>query len=713
MWPACGWLSLNATVQVRSGALGPDVRLRLETNQYGCALGAVAPQFDVPCDPANDLPSIPGLVGNTDCVPTGSFNACVSVLSELPISTDCRAGGLCEALGKTAQCDATSACAVGGLVLPLGASLGHYDATGFAGEVLFGWADTPNPGTNPDGTYIMPTPTSQAAGPVGLRFYLNGAVIGLECLMAVDSGGVEGVGVPGQASPTPDAALVAFPLGSARSACYGVTCPDDGNECTDAYCDFSDGSCNPTPSYLNGVSCEFGLLDGVCADGACVSVCAALAEGTSCDFGGLEGVCSGGTCVDICDAVAEGTPCDFGGLPGTCSGGDCLCVDGTLCDFGGLEGICSEGACVLLCEGAPDGTSCDFGGNPGACSAGACVSACDALDCDDGNWCTDDYCVIAEGVCDHEPVNTGLACDGGTGVCQAGVCEFFPIDAPPQTKTIEVACRNSLTGELAFSPFELTVDPNPSITGASVSLDGIAHVDEMLLDLALANVPGGTVFAQVLDVKSTVRVRSGAMGPDVVLELEPMPYECLLSRYDPGFSGPCDPANDLPSIPGNRGNVDCVPTGSFNPCSRIVNLPTSTDCTVGGVCDQLGKGPGTYQCDANGLCVTGGLSLPLEEAPGYLSTTGFTGNVLFGWQDDPTKASAVGSPAIDPDGTWNILPPTFTGVAGDLGIALNIAGLTLQVECVMGVDSGGPDGVGVPGDASPTPDSALIAFPIP
>ena len=34
----------------------------------------------------------------------------------------------------------------------------------------------------------------------------------------------------------------------------------------------------------------------------------------------------------------------------------------------------------------------------------------------------------------------------------------------------------------------------------------------------------------------------------------------------------------------------------------------------------------------------------------------------------------------------------------------------VQLECVMAVDSGGPDGVGVLDDASPTPDTALVTF---
>ena len=120
-------------------------------------------------------------------------------------------------------------------------------------------------------------------------------------------------------------------------------------------------------------------------------------------------------------------------------------------------------------------------------------------------------------------------------------------------------------------------------------------------------------------------------------------------KSNPEFQGACDPANDLPSVPGNRGNSDCVPTGSFNPCAQIRDVPVSSDCSSGGTCDQIGKGPGTPQCDNNGFCVLGDLTMPLAAAPGYYDANGFAGYVLFGWDDAGTED--------DTRCRWNVEPP--------------------------------------------------------
>jgi hypothetical protein len=48
--------------------------------------------------------------------------------------------------------------------------------------------------------------------------------------------------------------------------------------------------------------------------------------------------------------------------------------------------------------------------------------------------------------------------------------------------------------------------------------------------------------------------------------------------------------------------------------------------------------------------------------------------------------------------------PPYTGVAGPVGLAVNASGLSVQLECVMGIEAGG--------DGSPTPDSNLLAFPV-
>jgi|GEM_PF-2439952 len=47
-----------------------DVQLTASPIAYSCAL-----DLSEDCDPAHDLPGIPRVLGNSDCVPTGVSNA--------------------------------------------------------------------------------------------------------------------------------------------------------------------------------------------------------------------------------------------------------------------------------------------------------------------------------------------------------------------------------------------------------------------------------------------------------------------------------------------------------------------------------------------------------------------------------------------------------------------------------------------------------------
>jgi hypothetical protein len=196
-------------------------------------------------------------------------------------------------------------------------------------------------------------------------------------------------------------------------------------------------------------------------------------------------------------------------------------------------------------------------------------------------------------------------------------------------------------------------------------------------------------------------VRTGATGGDVVLEAEPIPYRCAIG------DAVCDPGNDLPGTSGRRPNGDCVPVGSTNPCGRFIEIPTSDDCGPNGVCASLDDGTGTkrQQCDINGFCVTGGLHVALRpELANYVAAT--SGQVLFGW-DDATTGATLGA-----NGTWELPLAVFEEPIASNGIRMSVEGLSVALECTMGVDSDGMFGVGVAGQSSPTPDLLLIRFPI-
>lgn len=332
--------------------------------------------------------------------------------------------------------------------------------------------------------------------------------------------------------------------------------------------------------------------------------------------------------------------------------------------------------------------------------------------CNDVNDCTIDTCNPSIPVplgCSWEDEPDGTSCDlaGAPGVCSAGTCVppsgSDPCDVAPLScaRPITLACTNNVTSDVTLQTFELTVTPDPLVAGASVpvSYGGTLVFPEFFLDAAQGGVPGGITSAGLVDARATVHVRSGATASDVTLNTAALPTTCTFPA-----GAPCDPANDLPSIPGLRGNTDCVPTGNFNACMQIVAYPTSTDCAPGGTCDQLGKTP---QCVANGFCISGPLEIPLEAANTTI-TPDASGQVLFGWDDQSTGA------ALNPDGTWNLPPADFTSSVGPNGIKINAQGLAIALRCTMGVDAGGLLGPfpPVPDQSSPTPDSELIGFTI-
>ncbi|MDH3654798.1 MAG: hypothetical protein OEN21_11055 [Myxococcales bacterium] len=345
---------------------------------------------------------------------------------------------------------------------------------------------------------------------------------------------------------------------------------------------------------------------------------------------------------------------------------------------------------------------------------------CSAGECDDANSCTGDACVAS--TCDFTTLPDGTSCNGGTGTCGAGVCGLLvpctgtpgsglPDDPDLCRKAITVAFSNNVTNDIFILPYTLEVLPTSPISASqpfTADLGGTAELTEEFLDFWQSVVPGGVDSIVVEDFKATAQTRGdGATGPDVPLALD-------VAALVPGPTQFCAfPPEQVCTM-----DSDCI-VPPCNPPMTVVDFPTSVDCAPAGLCDSLGK---AQQCTDNGFCVTSNLLLPLDPVlgAGFIAGDGVSPGqteALFGWVDNPPPVTAVGVPPIDGDGTWNMIIPTYgAGVAGDLGIRLivdnDVVTLFLPLEGVMGVDSDGPDGVGVPDDASPTPDSALLSFPV-
>ena len=202
----------------------------------------------------------------------------------------------------------------------------------------------------------------------------------------------------------------------------GLTDCDDGNVCTNNWCDPDLGcqSSDNTAPCDDGDACTMGDL---CAAGVCAG------SSITCDDGNV--------CTD--DSCDPDTGCVFSNNTADCDDDD-LCTEDDVCadgecagtdkDCSGLDSVCTEGVCDpddgdCLAEPANEDGGCDDMNactDADHCVAGACIGT--ALDCDDGNPCTDDACDTDTG-CTN--TNNTASCDDGnactvTDVCVDGVC---------------------------------------------------------------------------------------------------------------------------------------------------------------------------------------------------------------------------------------------------------------------------------------------------
>lgn len=241
-------------------------------------------------------------------------------------------------------------------------------------------------------------------------------------------------------------------------ACSGtlISC-DDSNECTMDMCSTLNGC-----SYLNitGGSCDDSnpcTLNDTCQAGFCIGTLMNCNDNNICtnDF------CLGGICVYSFNNL----PCSDGNscTNDTCSGGQCVpgppknCSDFNPC----TQDLCNAttGQCSNPPLLSPNSTVCDDGNrcttNDRCTSNGTCTGT--PIICDDGNVCTTDTCI--DGCCHYAPLNgtlssptcsdsnactlndtcfngictgTPMVCDDGNsctdGFCVDGVCRYVSND---------------------------------------------------------------------------------------------------------------------------------------------------------------------------------------------------------------------------------------------------------------------------------------------
>jgi len=517
----------------------------------------------------------------------------------------------------------------------------------------------------------------------------------------------------------------------------------------------------------------FGDANGEAAsDAGGDAACAATASSQIC----LDSTCNNATCDGsdrslCCDDVAvnDGGDCSSENPPlAVCNAGVCetdACTVDADCDDGNecTTDTCDVGTGVCTNDGAPnDGNACQpdasCGATDGTCGGGTCTAndACSvAGDCPNtpaapadpqctaavctsdvcGNFCDIDLAANAGSVCDFNP-------SAADGVCQAnGECVFAPpscnfdnngSDSTPTSGIVSVACTNSVTTAQSPFPFTLIVDVPGSVVGGgsfNASFDGIGVFPEFFLDAAQGVVPGGVSVAELVDIVSTVQVRSGATGPDVPLGAD-------TTALTPGAVRFCNfPTDQVCTCPGGTlpGDTCAEPAcvgGTCNAEQVLAALPTSTDCAGGGTCDGLGKTGTGSQCDLNGFCITGDLIIEFEESAPTAYTADPSGTVLFGWADQGVPglvlcpaAAPNCQDAFMPDGCYDLPAAVFSNPTAPIGIRVNASGLFVPIQCAM-AEAGGicasGEGCLADGDcatppctpttdvACPTPDSSLL-----
>jgi len=296
--------------------------------------------------------------------------------------------------------------------------------------------------------------------------------------------------------------------------CTGATYScDDGNECTDDYCN-GDGTCshdNNTSSCDDASVCTVGdACDGAgnctgtpidcddgdpCTDDSCdpsagcqhafnTAPCddgdpctwndtcdgAGNCTGTaySCDDGNVctDDTCNGdGSCSYAGNAVNcdDADPCTYDDVcaGGTCAGTAYVCNDGSDCTVDTCNG---DGTCSF--DAVADGSGCDDG-NPctrdDACNGGVCSGI--LYSCNDSNPCTDDMC-NGDGTCQYvdnsAPCNDGDACSEGD-TCSGGACQpGSPVVCDDGNACTDDSC-NPLSG-CVFTPNNDSCDDGDACT---------------------------------------------------------------------------------------------------------------------------------------------------------------------------------------------------------------------------------------------------------
>jgi hypothetical protein len=369
---------------------------------------------------------------------------------------------------------------------------------------------------------------------------------------------------------------------------------DDGNACTNDFCDAVQGCLHEDKagSCSDGDACT---TNDACAGGTCIP-----GPALDCD--------DGNPCTNDWCNPAEG--CAHGNASGQCSDGN-ACTDGDTC----VNGICTPGpaldcdddnACTTDsclpasgCKHVNKSGSCSDGDactTNDACVGGTCVPG-PALDCDDGNPCTNDWCNPAEG-CAHGNAS-GQCSDGNTctdgDTCVNGLCTPGPaLDCDDDNVCTTDSC-------LPASGCK-HVNKSGSCTDGNACTDGDACVNGLCT-------PGPALDCDDDNVCTTDSCLP-ASGCKHVNAAGPCTDGSICTQGDACAAGQCVPGPQIDCDDKEYCTVDsCHPTNGciHTPLADFTSCPGGLNANCqNGVCtctpNCAGKNCGTDGC--NGSCGT-------------------------------------------------------------------------------------------------------------
>ncbi len=428
--------------------------------------------------------------------------------------------------------------------------------------------------------------------------------------------------------------------------CQGGTCAagqqvacNDSNPCTD-------DSCNPESGCVfapNSNACDDlndCTTDDHCADGACVSD-----QAVACDDGNpcTKDIClpNGG-----CSAEPTAGPCDDGNactVSDSCSDGQCApglpldCDDGNPCtdDSCSPETGCTHSVNELPCTDSNPCTVDDM------CQQGVCTPGA-ALECDDDNVCTTDYCEPATGCVFNTntlPCNDGNICttndECSLGACQGGAtlpcsdgnpcttdscdpdagCAFDPAEGDCDDGNSCTEDDHCAAGFCVGGKLLACSDGNPCTSDA-------CDIDVGCVNLAL-NIPcddgnacttGDQCSEGLCEAGSLLNCNDGndcttdSCDPDAGCKNEPVEGGCsdddACTTDDFCANGVC-----IPGAPLECDDSNVCTTDSCEPATGCQNIPASGDCTDGNECttgdtctDGQCQSTGVLACDDGDQC---------------------------------------------------------------------------------------------------------------